>query len=534
MGRTPLALTLILAASALAAPPATAAEFLVNSTADAPADGDCSASCTLRDAVELANAGTELDVIKLPPGDYLLTQNAQLALTQPVDIRGVSGATARNTKVRGNGSARVFKSAGNVTLTGFAISGGQDSASGEGGGGIYQESGNLVIRDVLVTGNTATGADKAQGGGISDRSSGTLTIEDSAIVGNQVMGGTEEGSGGGLRVSANTGLVSVTNTTIDGNTASGGGGSSRGGGIATASPSLVQLQNTTISANKVTGASGFGGNILASAGPTVSARNTLVAGGAASSSANCAAAPNSIDSRGNNLEPSIGCQFDATSDKHVDPKLSALADNGGPTDTRAFPATSGAADGGSSTGCPAADQRGVSRPQGPACDMGAFELEGGGSGGDSGGGDAGGGAGGSDTKAPVFSALALSRTAFPAAPSGPSARKAARTYGTKVSYRLSEKAKTKFTVERAAKGRRVGGKCKVQTRANRTRPRCTRYKAVRGSFTRTGEAGRNSFRFTGRIGGKRLTPGRYRLVAAARDDAGNKARVVRRAFRIVP
>jgi hypothetical protein len=52
--------------------------------------------------------------------------------------------------------------------------------------------------------------------------------------------------------------------------------------------------------------------------------------------------------------------------------LQALADNGGPTRTMAIPLTSPAFDAG--LGCPTIDQRGTARPQGAACDLGAFEL----------------------------------------------------------------------------------------------------------------------------------------------------------------
>jgi len=58
----------------------------------------------------------------------------------------------------------------------------------------------------------------------------------------------------------------------------------------------------------------------------------------------------------------------------IDPLIGALADNGGPTETRALLAGSPAIDAGDAEGCPKADQRGVARPQGAACDIGAFEL----------------------------------------------------------------------------------------------------------------------------------------------------------------
>jgi hypothetical protein len=65
---------------------------------------------------------------------------------------------------------------------------------------------------------------------------------------------------------------------------------------------------------------------------------------------------------------------DAGSKQGTDPQLGALADNGGPVDTR-LPAPGGPAfDTGGATSCPAADARGIVRPQAAACDIGAVEL----------------------------------------------------------------------------------------------------------------------------------------------------------------
>jgi hypothetical protein len=59
-----------------------------------------------------------------------------------------------------------------------------------------------------------------------------------------------------------------------------------------------------------------------------------------------------------------------------DPKLSPLADNGGPSPTMRLQSGSAAIDQvpSSGAGCPATDQRGVARPSGAACDVGAYEL----------------------------------------------------------------------------------------------------------------------------------------------------------------
>lgn len=63
-----------------------------------------------------------------------------------------------------------------------------------------------------------------------------------------------------------------------------------------------------------------------------------------------------------------------TGNLDVDPLLGPLTDNGGATPTMLPAAGSAAVDAGTNTGCPATDQRGIERPQGPQCDIGAVEV----------------------------------------------------------------------------------------------------------------------------------------------------------------
>jgi hypothetical protein len=106
--------------------------------------------------------------------------------------------------------------------------------------------------------------------------------------------------------------------------------------------------------------------------------------------------------------------------------------------------------------------------------------------------------------------------------------------GTRVSYLLSEAATTRFRVERALPGRRSGGRCVRPRRGTQHRAACVRWVYVRGSFTRSAGPGAVSFRFAGRIGGRRLPPGRYRLLAAPRDALGSAGADKRTAFRVEP
>ncbi|MEA2405842.1 MAG: hypothetical protein QOE08_2489 [Thermoleophilaceae bacterium] len=139
---------------------------------------------------------------------------------------------------------------------------------------------------------------------------------------------------------------------------------------------------------------------------------------------------------------------------------------------------------------------------------------------------------GADITAPNTTALGFSAKVFRGAASGPSAlaRVAAKhKVGTRVSFTLTEAATVTFTVERKSAGRKVGKLCVKPTKKNRTRKRCTRFVKVKGSFTRAGKAGKNSFKFRGRMGGTKLKPGSYRLVAVAKDAAGNKDKTPKRA-----
>ncbi len=152
-----------------------------------------------------------------------------------------------------------------------------------------------------------------------------------------------------------------------------------------------------------------------------------------------------------------------------------------------------------------------------------------------GGGPGGGGpVGGDDVTPASLTGYRLSPATFAAASKGPSvaaARKAK--VGATVRYTLSEPASVRFAVERARNGRRVRGTCRPPTRRNRRRSSCTSYRRLKGSFTHTGKQGPNRFRFTGRLRGRKLGPGPYRLVAMTTDAAGNPSKPKRVKFTIV-
>jgi hypothetical protein len=258
---------------------------------------------------------------------------------------------------------------------------------------------------VVITSTTIIGNSSRYDPGIYVGPVDSLTISDSTISGNvtESFGFT---SGGGMRLKR-TGPVAITNTTINGNSASFGGGvyadelrsgttivnstisgnqSVYGAGIlARVVPDSepIRIVNSTIADNVGTdsagglvvfqGLSGYLGRVLLD--------HTIVASNPGGDCRVIATDPSLIVSDGFNLASDDSCNLtDPTDLPSVAPLLSPLADNGGPTRTHALAPGSPAIDAGAPTSEPF-DQRGVARPQdgdgdGVAiCDIGAFELE---------------------------------------------------------------------------------------------------------------------------------------------------------------
>jgi hypothetical protein len=138
-----------------------------------------------------------------------------------------------------------------------------------------------------------------------------------------------------------------------------------------------------------------------------------------------------------------------------------------------------------------------------------------------------------EASAARVTSLSVSPRRFVAAVRGATVGKVTPRKGAHVRYAVSENAQVRFTVRRARVGRRVRGECRRRTAANRRARRCTRYVRLRGHMVLEAVQGQNRFGFRGRWRGKRLRPGRYKLIATAIDASGipGKAKVAR--FRIV-
>jgi hypothetical protein len=370
-----LAAGLIAVALFVFAAQAQAATFTVGATDD---NSDCASppngnNCTLRQLVSTVPAGSTITV---PAGTYSLT-GGELSVAQNMTI---VGAGARTTHVQQQtANSRVFDVQPGVTSTisGLDMFFGKTTSTSTNGnfGGDVQNRGTLTLsEDFIELGQTTGGF----GGGIANLN-GTLIVTHSLIQDNSSFSG---GQGGALYNDASglTARTTIDNSTIVGNTAAAGGGA-----IFTActrcSASTVTITSSTIATNDGGTAATNAGGLLAGTGSTISAVNTIVANNTVSSQAtpsNCAGA-GTITSLGHNLESGSDCGFRSTGDlQNTNPKFltGGVSDSGGNTDTIALDATSPAVDGipVSAQGCEGTDQRDIPRPQGAACDIGAFEV----------------------------------------------------------------------------------------------------------------------------------------------------------------
>lgn len=140
--------------------------------------------------------------------------------------------------------------------------------------------------------------------------------------------------------------------------------------------------------------------------------------------------------------------------------------------------------------------------------------------------------GGADAEMAKVGSETLLPTAFPAAPRGSSAVTATRRYGAEVLYTLNTASHVRFAIAKVESGRTASGRCARRTKANHSARKCIRLVALSGDFTRTGSAGVNRFRFTGRLAGHKLAIGSYRLIATP--TAGDKTgQITTAAFRVI-
>ena len=388
---------------------AAAATFTVSDTGDHsgaadanPGDGACCSaalSCTLRTAVQEANALPGTDTVVLPESLIALKVGGTFedaAATGDLDLTDhvkVVGHGARRTTIDGGDLDRIFEVAPGVTasVANLTAKNGKPPPDhmnalkdAEGGGAILNWGTLTVTGAALVENETVPESGWAEfapdGGAImsgGQKKTGdhgtavaaTLRVERSTIAGNVSAGG-----GGGI--AARGGPVTITNSTISGNHRSGCGEACQeayGGGLLSRG-SAVRLINSTVAQN--TTRTEFNGPSDGLDVAVFNARGSLKNSVVARKSGEGRSCLGDIDSEGHNIEHDDSCGLDPTKrDKpNTDPQLGALADNGGPTETHAPAAPGPAIDEGDNAACPAVDQRGAARPAGTACDIGAVET----------------------------------------------------------------------------------------------------------------------------------------------------------------
>jgi hypothetical protein len=89
--------------------------------------------------------------------------------------------------------------------------------------------------------------------------------------------------------------------------------------------------------------------------------------------------------------------------------------------------------------------------------------------------------------------------------------------GTTFRFQLDRAAQVRLAFSQIVAGRRVNGRCVKATKSNRKKPRCDRAQAA-GTLNVTGKAGANRVPFQGKLGGRTLPAGRYRVLVTARAD----------------
>lgn len=256
-------------------------------------------------------------------------------------VYGVGGAIANNAKLTIDDCQFTNNSASNA------------------GGAIYVGGSGAVttISNTTFTGNMATA-----GGAI--RNHERMTIESSTFSGNQALTSNGSNGQGGAIDNNGGGDLTMVNSTLTKNTSIFGG--------AIVNYQGLSILNSTLAGNTAS----YGGGLACPISTSVSSlENTIIATNTAS-----VQGPDvwgSVGSRGHNLigNTANSSGWSTTDLLNVNPLLGALADNGGLTQTMALLAGSPAIDKANTADAPATDQRGVTRPQGPAADIGAFEVQ---------------------------------------------------------------------------------------------------------------------------------------------------------------
>jgi hypothetical protein len=300
----------------------------------------------------------------------------------------INGPGASILAINGKSSGRVVRiTASSVEISDLTITNGNSYGS-SGGGILIEEMGSLTLADSIINNNSG-----GIGGGINNV--GVLSMSNVTISGN-----TASVWGGGI---SNTGNMTIYNSTVSHNTAVIGGGilntvsifssgivqagtavlenvtvsgnsaSDMGGGIASSGTNVggsITLTSLTVSNCTLTNNAALTAGGLFNQFGTATLRNTIIANSLLGGGCD-----GTITSSGHNLDSGNTCGFASTGDLvNTDPLLGPLEDNGGPTFTHALLEGSPAINAGDSVGVSTDDQRGYPRIWNGTVDIGAYEY----------------------------------------------------------------------------------------------------------------------------------------------------------------
>jgi CSLREA domain-containing protein len=344
----------------------------------APGDGICAdtnGGCSLRAAIMEANALEPGSSITLPSGSFYIdlvgapedaATSGDLDITNSMTISGIRNVQAPTIidfyeNYPGDGGFHLKAAQPiSVRITDLIIIWGfRDPATADDftyGGNMWADGANITatLERVWLGYGYAV-----RGGGLAATGGASVKVDSSTLYYNN--GGI---SSGGIEVDSST--VEVVNSTIALNSAS------NGGGIAVRNSGTVTVNNATIASNGTPYAGvGRGGGIQNVSG-TVNISNTIVGLNLSTVGPDCTG---SLNSTGDNLFSSDDdCDVHPDDLVDVNPMLDTFAVNApGSTPTYALVESSPALDAGTNATCAPKDQRGIDRPVGTACDIGAYE-----------------------------------------------------------------------------------------------------------------------------------------------------------------
>jgi hypothetical protein len=322
------------------------------------AAGTYTENLSVTKALTLNGAGSSSTILDGGNVNRVITINA----SNPSDVVNISNVTIQHGRafIHGGGIANGDGSTpATLNLSSCVVT--ANHAGHYGGGGSNQVGGGIYNRGALSVVNCTISNNSSNGdaGGVAVLGGTAGTIVGSTITGN-TAGDTECcGFGGGV---GNGGTTAIVNSTISGNTSYAG----QGGGIG--SDGAVSLSFTTLTNNS----GGAAGGIMNYGAATI--KNSIVAGN--TGGPECGYIP--VISVGGNFSTSASCGVPAVTLAALN--LGTLQVNApGTTATQSLASPSVALD--AAVDCKDAagatvttDQRGMARPQGAACDSGAFEL----------------------------------------------------------------------------------------------------------------------------------------------------------------